>query len=883
MKFGKNLIHLSIPEWKSYNLDYNDLKSQIRKLTQLNTSSSTQLSPQALNPLYQSFIDNFDYINLFILTKYGELQRKLNYFESDFNTIIQSTQDSNIDKFLKLNELYYKIVIDVSLVLKKLIKFILIQKIALKKIFKKFLKYSVFDESISNKFVNNLKYYLNSNNKSFLKIDLSSLTLELTNLINLIKLNQKELNSLIKNGGSEMNTNSVSSNTNANSIANDSDINSVNFDLLALLKKNFSLDFLIPNDTNTTNEILINLDIYINLKFLNQSTISFIFLTNEDCFKDNPKFKPSYIISQSNANYSTIIAYTGGLRNFSHCILSNEIVELFLSYLIDTNNKTLETNLKNLLKPFLSPLTKLTIDTIVNSHLKPSTKLICKRSRYFLSKFDETIDEDDDDKTNDSKSIISSNTKDTGDDAVSSHSKVKKTYEDDYLISFDQDIYTTNNQLNFNLSFTINDNYDPFPFNHLMLHSNDSNLYNFETNLSTVINEGSNELKINYRLTYLNKLPFKIQQLIKNNFSLNLFKNLSFFEYLKSCYFNKIPSEKFHNNHYLILLNLNLFKNLENMANVNNQLNVEDEIISNQSNKFLKRQLSFKSISSHYNEMIENQQQALLNQNTNFNKYSVNSTAESLKLVSVNSINELNLVEDLRNYQNYYEIIDENDDDYYYSDNYLIYLKVNEPHFNTSNLNNLILSFIKFKIKLKKFVDSNFTFYYAMFQKHSDSNNSSLNYEKKKLITSKQPQYQSHSNEDLEYNYDSINDDANYLNSKINDYQIKFEMDYDNTLSVFYFALFFISLFISSIELGIIYSILKIQLDNTKFNIFDNLWLIVIILIGLLFSLLLSMLSIILNFQRLHHSSRFHTLTLWFGFLVVVISVIWSLIVFLQP
>lgn len=865
MKFGKNLVHLSIPEWKSYNLDYNDLKSQIRQLTQLN--SSTPPSSHALSPLYQSFTENFDYINLFIDTKYGELQRKLKYFEAEFNKTMQSPEDSNIEKFLKLNEVYYKIVIEVSLVLKKLIKFILIQKIAVKKIFKKFLKYSVFSDSVSNKFVNNLKYYLNSNNRSFFKIDLSSLTLELTNLINLVKLNQKELNSLIKKGGSELISNSMSS----ENTPLDMDINAVNFDLLAILKKNFTLDFLIPNDPNTTNELLINLDIYINLKFLNQSTISFIFLTDPDCFKDDSGHQPSYIISQSNANYSILIAHTGGLRNFSHCILSNEIVSPFLSYLIDSNNKSLETKLKNLLKPFLTPLTKLTIDTIVNRQLKPSTKLICKRSRYFMGKFDETIDEEDD--ANDSNSVVSSH---TNGDAVSSHSKVKKVYEDDYLISFDQDICTTNNPSNFNLSFDTGEDYDRFPFNHLTLHSNDSNLHNFETNLSTVISEGSNELKINYRLTYLNKLPTKIQQLIKNNFSLNLFKNLSFFEYLKSCYFNKIPSEKYHNNHFLILLNLNLYKNLENLVSANNQLNLDDEIISNQSSQFLRRQSSFKSISSHYNEMVENQQRSILSQNTNYNKHSI-STANSLYMASMNSLNELNLIDDLRNYQNYYGIIDGNDDDYYYSDNYLIYLKVNEPHFNTSSLNNLIISFIKFKIKLRKLLDSNFNLPLAMFQR-SGSTSSSIKFEKKALIHPKQ-QYQ----EDLEYYYDSINDDTNYLSSKVNDYQVKFEEDYDNTLSIFNYALFFVSLFITSIELGIVYSILKIQQENTKFNVSDNIWLILIILLGLLLSLILSMISIVINFQRINHSSRFHTMTLWFGFLVVVVSLIWTLDVFLEP
>lgn len=82
MKFGDNFHQLSIPEWKSYNLDYNGLKYQIRNITQSNSSDLSQL--------HSAFIENFDYINLFIKTKFGELTRKFDHLQNQFNQLIKN-------------------------------------------------------------------------------------------------------------------------------------------------------------------------------------------------------------------------------------------------------------------------------------------------------------------------------------------------------------------------------------------------------------------------------------------------------------------------------------------------------------------------------------------------------------------------------------------------------------------------------------------------------------------------------------------------------------------------------------------------------------------------------------------------------------------------
>ena len=118
MKFGDNLPHLSIPQWKSYNLDYNNLKYQIRSITK-----SKNPTKKDLFSLKQSFIENFDYINLFIETKYGELTRKFICLENQFKFINNNSSgnengNDSIDTILiQLDELFYQ-TIELSIELK---------------------------------------------------------------------------------------------------------------------------------------------------------------------------------------------------------------------------------------------------------------------------------------------------------------------------------------------------------------------------------------------------------------------------------------------------------------------------------------------------------------------------------------------------------------------------------------------------------------------------------------------------------------------------------------------------------------------------------------------------------------------------------------------
>lgn len=785
MKFGKNLAQLLIPQWRCYNLDYNELKAHIRRLL-----DSPNPDPQQLQALYTSFVENFDYVNLFINTKASELARKLKYYETQY----LFTEEANIpvvEKCMRLNDLQYQVMVDVSVELKRLIKFIIIQKVALKKIFKKFLKYSPFEEETSQAFVHLLKQHLNSNPKSFTRYDLLYLTASVTGVMYNVRQLTRALN---KNDEPQLNNNSL------------------HFDLTAILKKNFVLDFLVPSDPNSSNELLLHLDIYIGLKAVSASDISFIYLTSNKLLDEAPY--SSFILSHLDQPTSVVVAYTGGLRKYSYCVLKNTIVTKLIDYLQHPSGK-LEAEIKKLIEPSLSHLTKLTLDTIVNNDLKPSAKLVCKRRRYFVSR-DEAANDD-------------------SDDAVS-RASTKKT-EDDYLVQVDSDIATTNHPRHFDLSFD-STAYDKFPFSHVMVCSNDSNLHNFEQNLQTSL-DADNVLNISYRPTYLHKLPPKIQQLVKNNFSLSLFKNLSFYEYLRSCYWNRQPSAKYSHCHYSKLLNLNLLKNLENVTEQANLQTLEDEIIEDKSNQYLRRQQSFRSVSSFQSELIRPP--------TSQKNNSIVSVDTHGSIFTQNQVSDPSFLEFTPPLQS--DVINASED------NYMLFLKLHESMYVPSLLNQVVIGIIRLKFKLGLLDDD----------------------DEDEVVPLKRSSY------DLEANYDSINEDNTYLDNQADDFQNHFEADYDNALALVYFSLFFVSIFICSIELGIIYSILQVENENVQFSLIDNVELLAILVFGILFSLILSMLSIFINFQRFSDLPKLHTTVVWFGFVAVVISSVWSFVVFIQP
>ncbi|KAH3684394.1 hypothetical protein WICPIJ_004634 [Wickerhamomyces pijperi] len=168
MKFGSQLRSKSVPEWRSYNIDYNELKLKIRIATGEHTTQEMK------KDLYDSFIEQIDTVNLFLTSKMGELKRRILYIEELIESIDKN--DAVIDiissQLTKLNK-----------DLRNLARFISIQKTALRKLLKKYTKYSKDGGELNTK----VNKYMIQNNGSFIYIDISGFYLEISLIYDLVR------------------------------------------------------------------------------------------------------------------------------------------------------------------------------------------------------------------------------------------------------------------------------------------------------------------------------------------------------------------------------------------------------------------------------------------------------------------------------------------------------------------------------------------------------------------------------------------------------------------------------------------------------------------------------------------------------------------------
>lgn len=786
MKFGNNLGHLSIREWTWYNLDYNDIKHKIRLLTQKGSYT--------VEELYEDFVHNFNRISLFIETQHDELDRKLTFFEANLYRLKDESNSNAMVRQINLDEIFFQ-TIEVSVVLKKLLKFIIVQKIACRKILKKLLKYHK-DKKEAAEFGAKVKGILNRDEKSFINFDLNVITLKLIMLFNSIRAERYKL---CKTTSKKL----ISSMSMVEHLTD-----SLLFDRDSFVKKNFKLDCLILDDENNLNELLLNLNIYLGFNNLNNSLalISCTYLYNDSVMDE-----PSLIITHQDQPLSLLISYIGGLRKYSYSKIPNDIVCLLLQYLIDPSKNEILKKLPSIDK---DKLTEITVNSVLRHKLVPKLKYVCRRTRFSLQNDNDLHQEYDQ----------------------------FNRMEDDYLITLDQDIYTTSKvDLIISQSFdNICEQYEKFPFNKLTIHTNDLNLSNLESNLLTEIS--NNKLTNKFQMSLVRKVHPKIQQLIQMN-SLSLFKNLDIYQYMLSCYFNVIPEDKYINNHYSSLLNLNLYKFLENVENFHNTLDIESKLIRSTSSLAVKHKSSLKDYCD--NNSVEGsyfKTQGLLS------SYPLDSvTSNNTEPTRTYTPTTTKIPEHMKRQSSYPVLMNfDNSDEYdmlakpnMFDYNRLVYFNYD---FNDSILNNFILTIIKLKDRASR-VSHDVESYGSM-----------------------------------EDNFEVYQKDPSiFCQSKYSEYQDQFEYDFDKVLSFFYFSLTFISLFISGIEIGIVYSISETQQDMDKFLISQNIWLILILLIGLIVSSCLCLISLILVFRRFNPCPVSHYSIISIGTLFIAGSFIWSL------
>lgn len=839
MKFGKNLACLSIPEWKVYNIDYNDLKKTIRRITELD-------QPQpSLRLLHQKFVENFDYVNLFLVTKTGELHRKLNMYKTDFELVLQSSDDDPASKYHKLVPFHYHVINDIFATVKKLTKYIMLQKIALKKIFKKLAKHYP-DSAKSRHFIAVLSHYLHSNPQSFINFDLSPLTSQITTLLEEIERETKNLHLSLhrkflyasprggktaSHGTTDSHASQVSDESSVyENVQVDYNVDQLaKFDLVSLLKKNFALHSLLPKDKTSKSDLALSIDVFLNLqKFKGSSKVSVIYLT-----KSSDDADPSYIISHEHQPSSILIAHTGGLRKYSYCCLPNHVVDGLLQYML-ADNEQAQIKAENLLTGYLvshevTSMTKLTINAVVCDNLSPSLKMVSDRTRYFLHK---NASQQHDMSQHEFESVTSllTNESNAAPDVTNAPSTVDtRDYEDSFYMLHDENIFTSR-EVAPRILFDVTD-MDPFPFDKLSIHSNGTNLYDFIESLSTNIT--GNQLSVKYRPISLKKLPVKIQNFLRNSL-VHPFKNFRMYDYMRSCYYNHIPLEP--NNHYLRILNINLFKNYEDIEYVNNQNNYDESLIQDKSRVILSRQKSYTSLQHMYGP----DPTSVLPKTKDVDDGNMHSVqpSHSFDAEYVQRMQDLSALDNIG---------DDDDENYYW------YLQ-NSGDVDDSFLNNVILSVIRSRLRLLKS--------FRVLRRFSYSS------KEKSLLDNE------HGNVSR---YDSLDEEALFFNEE-NDYQARFVHDYDTTLSFIYFTLCFTSLFISGINFGIIFGILRLQQEDLQLSDANNAFVFIMLVFGFLFALIFSMISINLNLQRIRHSPATHSGIIWAGFLVVTASIMWTIV-----
>lgn len=273
MKFGSELNDRSILKWKNYNIDYNQIKQKIKKATSQSSSNQNSVSSnssdytvttsssapdsvykerrqrQLLHDLYVTFKNQIEFVSLFVNSKYGEISRRelqiKKQLDAFINTIYYSNNNSNDPRNnnnnLNRNAVYIRmqtrklIVIkselnDISINLQDLSRFIMLQKIALRKLFKKFLKYSNYPhkQELVEKITN---VSLEGNPDSFVNLDLNDAVMELTLMFDVLNnyfpngaiLSQAEIIQLQKQKQEEQmhlrndNNNQISTSATANS------------------------------------------------------------------------------------------------------------------------------------------------------------------------------------------------------------------------------------------------------------------------------------------------------------------------------------------------------------------------------------------------------------------------------------------------------------------------------------------------------------------------------------------------------------------------------------------------------------------------------------------------------------------------------------------
>lgn len=193
MKFGNKILAKSVPEWKLNNIDYEKLKKAIKRAT---TKSGDGSDGENLEQCTQLFRDQFNHVNVFTSLKVKEISSRLVGIETSIiNYKKRFPQSEGKDvRNKKLQSRQLKIVgshlDNCSSELQRLSRYLILQKIALGKLFKKFVKHYPVGAAEAQAYIQKIRdlpeVTAGYDGISFTSVDLDPYLLEISLIVNIL-------------------------------------------------------------------------------------------------------------------------------------------------------------------------------------------------------------------------------------------------------------------------------------------------------------------------------------------------------------------------------------------------------------------------------------------------------------------------------------------------------------------------------------------------------------------------------------------------------------------------------------------------------------------------------------------------------------------------
>ena len=152
MKFGETLYQRSVPKWSAYNVKYNELKDLIKSRTSSGTAVPVSIPSVGVsrwqpleNDLFRVISAEYENVALFLHSKQGEIERRLSHLEKQVHSAKRAVEHGALDKPILQARKYQKLVRDADSIgdeIENLSRFANVQKTAIRKILKKYRKWT---------------------------------------------------------------------------------------------------------------------------------------------------------------------------------------------------------------------------------------------------------------------------------------------------------------------------------------------------------------------------------------------------------------------------------------------------------------------------------------------------------------------------------------------------------------------------------------------------------------------------------------------------------------------------------------------------------------------------------------------------------------------